>query len=37
MIYNNTNRNNDTTESQEEKIPVLMFMQEESKTWLFNI
>ena len=37
MIYNNRNRNNDTTENQKEKIPVLMFMQEESKTWLSNI
>ena len=38
MIYNTINRSNDTTESQKEKKrPVLMFMQEESETWLSNV
>ena len=32
MIYNTRNWSNDTTKIQEEKRPVLMFMQEESET-----
>ena len=31
MIYNTRNRSNYTTESQKEKRPVLIFMQEEVK------
>ena len=37
MIYNTKNRSNDTTESQKEKRPVLILMQEERETWLPNI
>ena len=36
MFYNTRNRSNDTTESQK-KSPVLMFMQEESETWLSSV
>ena len=32
MIYNTRNWSNDTTETQKEKRPVLMLMQEESET-----
>ena len=32
MIYNARNWNNDTTETQKEKRPALMLMQEESET-----
>ena len=32
MIYNTGNQSNDTTESQKEKRPVLMLVQEESET-----
>ena len=32
MIYNTRNRNNDKTENQKEKRPVLMLIQEESET-----
>ena len=37
MIYNTRNQSNDTTESQKEKRPVLMFLQEENETWLPNV
>ena len=37
MIYNARNQSNDATEIQKEKRPVLMFMQEESETWLYNV
>ena len=37
MIYNTRNHGTDTTESQKEKRPVLMLMQQESETWLSNI
>ena len=37
MIYNTRNGNNETTESQKEKWPVLVLMQEESETWLSNV
>ena len=32
MIHNTRNRSNDATESQKEKRPVLILMQEESET-----
>ena len=32
MIYNTRNQSNDTTESQKEKRPVLMLLQEENET-----
>ena len=32
MIYDTRNQSNDTTESQKEKRPVLMFLQEENET-----
>ena len=32
MIYNTRNQSNDTTESQREKRPVLMLLQEENET-----
>ena len=31
MIYNTRNQSNDTTESQKEKRPVLMLLQEENE------
>ena len=37
MIYNTRNQSNDTTESQKEKRPVLMVVQEENETWLPNV
>ena len=36
MICNTRDRSNYTTETQKEKRPVLIFMQEESETWMFN-
>ena len=32
MIYNTRNQSNDTTESQKEKRPLLMLLQEENET-----
>ena len=32
MIYNTRNQSNDTTESQKEKRPVLMLLQEENES-----
>ena len=37
MIYNTRNRCNDTTESQKEKRPVFVLIQEESETLLSNV
>ena len=37
MIYDTRNQSNDTTESQKEKRPVLMLLQEENETWLSNV
>ena len=36
MICNTRDQSNYTTENQKEKRPVLIFMQEESETWMFN-
>ena len=37
MIYNTRNQNNYAIESQTEKRPVLMLMQEESETWMSSV